>query len=424
MSVAKNFAFNSKNELKNSYDECLPILSVLLSTIKNNIKKTITLTSMPSYKARIKEFKSYYKKTLLGKSTLSGKKSLPLTTDLLGIRIICPFLEDLTLVEQQLIQHFDIIEIERKGVSRDFSQFGYESTHILIKIPPTLINEIFTTEEKDLLPEGLVCEIQIRTILQDAWAEVEHELVYKAEFTPFDLPLRRKLSSMNASLNLAEIIFQEIRDYQNKLNAELDQRRFNFYEQADVLSSGKLDADDEITKSSPLYGDIGIVSPYVKGTIDDMLLEAIHAHNIGNLDKAIAIYSRILDANPRPHQVILSVIHKHRGMAYFAKNHYEEAKQDFLDSAVQDPNSFRALYYVGIVCSVLNNEKESLEYFERSLEINNYQPHVYYRKALSLFHLNLFDLSLENLDVADNLGLDTDESAHLRQLLLAKLQRH
>lgn len=421
MCATKVFTFNSKDELKRSYDKCEPIFLVLLAALESDIKKNITLASIPSYKSRVKDFKSYYRKLLRAKSPSSGNQTIPIITDLLGIRVICPFLEDLSLIEQQLTQHFDIIEIERKGASRTFSEFGYESIHILISIPSALVNDIFTPEEQSVLPEGLLCEIQIRTILQDAWAEVEHELVYKAEFSPFDLPLRRKLSSMNASLNLAEIIFQEIRDYQNKLNAELDQRRFNFYEQADVLSGGKLDADDEISKSSPLYNDIGVVSPYVKGTIDDMILEAIHAHNVGSLDKAIAIYSRILDANPRPNQVVLSIIHKHRGMAYFAKNQYEEAKQDFLASAEHDPKNFRAFYYIGIVCSVLNEEEESLDYFERSLEINSYQPHVHYRKALSLFHLGLFDLSLENLDAASDLGLSNRESERLKQLLLAKL---
>ena len=36
--------------------------------------------------------------------------------------------------------------------------------------------------ELEPLNNELVCEIQVRTILQDAWAEVEHELIYKTEF--------------------------------------------------------------------------------------------------------------------------------------------------------------------------------------------------------------------------------------------------
>ncbi|MFI3256872.1 MAG: tetratricopeptide repeat protein [Spirochaetales bacterium] len=420
MAVQKKL-FKSKDELKKAYLNCKPIFTVLLTELEKIIKDNLQLVSMPSYKARIKEFTSYYRKLVRTEYNGNQNSDFPLVTDLLGMRIICPFLEDLGIIEQQLGQLFDFIEVERKGASRNFSEFGYESTHILINIPEHIISEQCTDAEKALLPTDLVCEIQIRTILQDAWAEVEHELVYKAEFSPFDFPLRRKLYSMNASFSLAEIVFQEIRDYQNKLNSELDRRRLNFYEQADVLSVGKLDADDEITKSFGPVHATGNVSPYVKGTIDDMILDALQAHNSGNTDKAIAIYTRILQASPPLHAVVRSVIHKHRGMAYFAKNQYDEAKQDFLTSVENDPNNFRSLYYAGIACSVLNKEEEALEYFDRSLEINDHQAHVYYRKALALFHLNLFGLALENLNAAAMLGLDDEECKKLKQLLCVKL---
>ncbi|MFS6554050.1 hypothetical protein VPJ68_00820, partial [Parabacteroides distasonis] len=112
------------------------------------------------------------------------------------------------------------------------------------------------------------------TILQDAWAEVEHELIYKTEFTPFDAPLRRKLASVNASLSLADTIFQEIRDYQKNFQRQVDRRRASFYSQADVIT------DNENGLSFSEKGDlpkeeIGRPSPYVHGTIDDMILRAL-----------------------------------------------------------------------------------------------------------------------------------------------------
>ncbi len=62
-----------------------------------------------------------------------------------------------------------------------------------------------------------VCEIQLRTILQDAWAEVEHELVYKSDISLPNQSIRRKLASLNATLTLSDLIFQEIRDYQKEI---------------------------------------------------------------------------------------------------------------------------------------------------------------------------------------------------------------
>ena len=160
--------------------------------------------------------------------------------------------------------------------------------------------------------EAIVCERTRR-------AEVEHELIYKTEFNPFDIPLRRKLASINASLSLADITFQEIRDYQNKLQKEIEERRKAFYSQADNLLNEKNEQKQE---------NIARVSPFVQGTIDDMLLRAIQAHNEGRLSEAVEIYSKIIEAVPKNQKNIIAVISKHRGIAYFAMNQFEKSIED------------------------------------------------------------------------------------------------
>ena len=240
----------------------------------------------------------------------SSTTSLVCLTDMLGIRLICAFLEDINIAVQQIKNIFEIREVEVKGAEKKFSEFGYDSIHVLIKIPEDCLPEKDERLEKLLPLSGeLVCEIQIRTILQDAWAEVEHELIYKTEFSPFDMPLRRKLASINASLSLADITFQEIRDYQKKLQKEVEERRQSFYSIADNFLDER--PKEEKTQS------INRVSPFVQGTIDDLLLRAIHAHNEGNLEEAVDIYSKILEAVPESDKTVISVIRKHRGMAYF-----------------------------------------------------------------------------------------------------------
>ena len=405
-----------KEKLAEAYDKNYPVLSAVLFGIENQLKSVLTLASRPTYKSRVKSFTSYYKKILRVKPESMGKQELPVITDLIGIRVICAFLEDLAVVEKQIIQNFEIVEIERKGASRTFSEFGYESVHVLIKIPDKLTA---CKDERVQLPQGLVCEIQIRTILQDAWAEVEHELVYKSEFSPFDLPLRRKLASMNASLSLADIIFQEIRDYQNKLNKEMDLRRSLFYEQADTLSREQM-SDSMIQDSTPVFENRNSSLPYVHGTIDDMILDAIHAHNTGELEKAVGIYTQIITMKPEPNNIVLSVILKHRGMARFSQNKYKESLDDFLMSVEKDPKNFRSLYYIGIVYSIQNDYDKAIDYFTRSLEINGYQSHVYYRRALAKYHKCDFDEATEDLDKAQNLGLDNEDCQKLRNILSTK----
>ncbi|MDR1178351.1 MAG: RelA/SpoT domain-containing protein, partial [Spirochaetaceae bacterium] len=217
------YGLPDQNQLRKEFDALSESRSLAARDIAESLEELFSsLASRPTVKSRVKDFDSYYKKRLrlLRGAGVSG--AVPEITDLIGIRVVCPFMEDLAAAEDLLKNAFEVIEVERKGSDYSFKEFGYESTHLLVKIPRAVLDARggFGTE---------VAEIQIRTILQDAWAEVEHELVYKAEFTPFDDPMRRKLAAVNASLSLADIIFQEIRDYQRRLNSELEKRRGSFY---------------------------------------------------------------------------------------------------------------------------------------------------------------------------------------------------
>lgn len=387
----------------------------LLERLEQELKKRISPVLHPTYKARVKDFESYYRKLLRLFSSktpprTSGEETaFPVISDIIGIRIVCAFLQDLKVVERILTSTFNIIEIERKGADRTFCEFGYESTHVLVSVPEELKTGL-------PLPDGLIFEIQMRTILQDAWAEVEHELVYKSEFSPFDLPLKRKLASINASLSLADIIFQEIRDYQTKLNRELDRRRNSFYHQVDTEDDC---AEGLASEGRDFTGLDENDLPYVQGTIDDMILDAIEAHNSGNLMRAISIYTRIISSKPTP--AVLSVIYKHRGMAYFARSDYEAALSDFRESARINPQNFRAYYYEGIVLNILKRDEEAERAFTKSLSLNMYQPYLYLRRARSYYNMERYHDALEDLDRACSLGLDKPEEKILRMRIAEKM---
>lgn len=410
----------NKLEIQRLYESYAPVFNEVLANIEVKLKASIKIASIPTFKTRIKSFTSYYKKILRQKPKEAAEsKSLVTLTDMIGIRVICAFLEDLDIVEQQLVTYFDVKEIERKGAQQSFREFGYESVHVLIAIPEDC------KPKKELnppLPDEVVCEIQIRTILQDAWAEVEHELIYKSEFNPFDKPLRRKLASINASLTLADTIFQEIRDYQNRLQSELGTRRNTFYNKADDFTNKEYGLPQEnknLKASAAIYSTENDL-PYSKKSIDELVLSALHEHNLANFDKAIEIYTQIINSKPTPPPVVLGVIYKHRGMAYFAQSMYDKALEDFRASVADDPKGFRALYYEGIVCSVQDKNQEAIECFNKSLEIDAFQSHVYYRRALAYFNLGEYKKSLSDISSAENLGLNDEEVKALKTKVLKK----
>lgn len=410
----------NKLEIQRLYESYAPVFNEVLANIEAKLKASIKIASIPTFKTRIKSFTSYYKKILRQKPKEAAEsKSLVTLTDMIGIRVICAFLEDLDIVEQQLVTYFNVKEIERKGAQQSFREFGYESVHVLIAIP----EDCKPKKELDpQLPDEVVCEIQIRTILQDAWAEVEHELIYKSEFNPFDKPLRRKLASINASLTLADTIFQEIRDYQNRLQSELGTRRNTFYNKADDFTNKEFGLPQEnrdLKASAAIYSPQNDL-PYSKKSIDELVLSALHEHNLANFDKAIEIYTQIINSKPTPPPVVLGVIYKHRGMAYFAQSMYDKALEDFRASVADDPKGFRALYYEGIVCSVQDKNQEAIECFNKSLEIDAFQSHVYYRRALAYFNLGEYKKSLADIASAENLGLNDEEVKALKTKVLKK----
>ncbi|MBP5437381.1 MAG: tetratricopeptide repeat protein [Treponema sp.] len=410
----------NKLEIQRLYESYAPVFNEVLAYIEAKLKASIKIASIPTFKTRIKSFTSYYKKILRQKPKEAAEsKSLVTLTDMIGIRVICAFLEDLDIVEQQLVTFFNVKEIERKGAQQSFREFGYESVHVLIAIP----EDCKPKKELDPpLPDEVVCEIQIRTILQDAWAEVEHELIYKSEFNPFDKPLRRKLASINASLTLADTIFQEIRDYQNRLQSELGTRRSTFYNKADDFTNKEFGLPQEnrdLKASAAIYSPQNDL-PYSKKSIDELVLSALHEHNLANFDKAIEIYTQIINSKPTPPPVVLGVIYKHRGMAYFAQSMYDKALEDFRASVADDPKGFRALYYEGIVCSVQDKNQEAIECFNKSLEIDAFQSHVYYRRALAYFNLGEYKKSLADIASAENLGLNDEEVKALKAKVLKK----
>ena len=405
----------SKKQIRENYEAYTEYFSETMGNVVRILQQNIRLSTQPTYKYRVKSFESYYKKVLrLKPDKVEADNTLIYLTDMMGVRMICAFLEDINFGLEQIKKLFMIKEVEVKGADKKFSEFGYESVHVLIKLPDDCMPAL-EGKYAGLKPitDELVCEIQIRTILQDAWAEVEHELIYKTEFNPFDIPLRRKLASINASLTLADITFQEIRDYQNKLQRALDVRRRSFYSIADNLlndEAGKIASADDFSH----------VSTYVQGTIDDLILRAIQAHNEGRLQEAVDIYSAIIAAVPENDKNVIAVIRKHRGMAYFAMSRLDEALEDFQKSIEADNQAFRSYYYKGIVYSIQKKYDEAIDCYTRSLQINQFQAHTYFRRAMAYYEVQEYEKAMNDLNVALKLGMKQEECASLQEKLVKK----
>ena len=171
--------------------------------------------------SRVKEWDSLTQKI----DVKSDKyKSLSEVTDIAGIRIITYYDSDVEraakIVEREFCVDKENSINKREALGPE--KFGYCSVHYVVSM----------NEDRLKLPEnrgyaGIKCEIQIRTVLQHAWAEIEHDLGYKSEI---DIPkdIRRSFSRLAGLLEVADKEFQEIRDfletYREKVEAEISEK--------------------------------------------------------------------------------------------------------------------------------------------------------------------------------------------------------
>lgn len=127
-------------------------------------------------------------------------------TDLIGLRIITYLESDVDNVYKSLKRNFNIDELNSidKRPAQSTNQFGYKSLHVVA----TLSDERSSLTEYSAY-RRIPFEIQVRSILQHSWAEIEHDINYKSlRELPNDIS--RKLHRVAALLEQADEIFSEI----------------------------------------------------------------------------------------------------------------------------------------------------------------------------------------------------------------------
>lgn len=122
---------------------------------------------------RIKDVES-----LKGKLVRKNYKynSLQEITDILGLRVILYFEDDIYNVEEIIKREF-VVDKGNSMDKRSFDadRFGYRSLHYIVSLNDKRLSLPEYSPYKDIR-----FEIQIRSILQHSWAEIEHDIGYKS----------------------------------------------------------------------------------------------------------------------------------------------------------------------------------------------------------------------------------------------------
>ncbi len=135
----------------------------------------------------------------------------PLTqiTDTIGIRVITYVRSDVAAVAELLADQVVVLDDRDMGqVTAEEGRFGYASRHLQIGL-----DAVREAQPAYAHLRGRAAQVQIRTVLQHAWAEFEHDIRYKGQVPEehardFD----RRFTLAAGLLELADQEFSTIRD--------------------------------------------------------------------------------------------------------------------------------------------------------------------------------------------------------------------
>ena len=127
-------------------------------------------------------------------------------TDLIGVRVVCLYEDELEKIAQIVRAHFAVIDVTDKvsAVESTEASFGYKGLHLDLRL---------SVAERDLPEHAAYAkwpfELQVRTIIQDSWSVLDHKIKYKKSIPG---QLKRRINVLSALFELADREFRQIRD--------------------------------------------------------------------------------------------------------------------------------------------------------------------------------------------------------------------
>ncbi|MCZ9308352.1 GTP pyrophosphokinase [Corynebacterium uberis] len=123
--------------------------------------------------------------------------------DLVGVRVTTYHSTEIPVAIAVLRQSFSVVRsVDKTAETRIAGNFGYGSHHLVLRIEPN------TEGLEDYA--GFVFEVQVRTVLQHAWAEFEHDIRYKSGATQLDPRVDRAFTLAAGLIELADQQFDQI----------------------------------------------------------------------------------------------------------------------------------------------------------------------------------------------------------------------
>ena len=185
------------------YNAAMNVTATRMSIIKDEFKYRGKRCPIHHIDTRLKSVKSILGKLEKKHLELSLTSACNHIFDIAGVRVVCPYIKDVYLIRDRLLDQDDIYIMEIIDYIEHPKKNGYRSLHMIIRVPVYFMNR------KQFVP----VEIQIRTEAMDLWASLEHDIKYKSLYQDIGVDFTGEL------LECSQLIYQaeEKMEFMNNL---------------------------------------------------------------------------------------------------------------------------------------------------------------------------------------------------------------
>jgi putative GTP pyrophosphokinase len=267
--------------------------------------------NQPVISGRVKDREEAIKKFVLKYQSDLEAASTPYEikdkiTDLIGLRIVCLYEDDVGPIGSIISDTFEVLDVtdKIKKIESTENAFGYKGLHMDLRL----------NQRRRELPEyrqfgQFQFELQIRTIVQDAWSVLDHKIKYKKSIPA---PLKRRINALAAQFESIDREFLAIKNASVALEHDSASNNATSPEQA----SGPLDAFQFLALGSKHFRGYTFSAESVDGFVQEILARD-GTFSGKDLDVAISsgiddvkTYCDSLDISMNPYTIIRHVLYK------------------------------------------------------------------------------------------------------------------
>lgn len=161
--IRNYFEFSGLNEeLKSVSADMISRIALLIERISDKIGRPV----VDNIISRIKSPESIARKLVRKKRDVTPQNALNTLHDIIGIRVVCHFQDDVFLVSDEISRNIGYELVNIKDFVTKPKSSGYRSIHIILTYSSASGRRCFA-------------EIQVRSVAMNYWAILDHLLCYK-----------------------------------------------------------------------------------------------------------------------------------------------------------------------------------------------------------------------------------------------------